>query len=391
MSMQSKRELLLSVWARYRSADRPRKQQILDEFVAATGYHRKYALLLLNHPPPLQKTPKKRPRKRKYGPEVQRALLMLWRTADRLCGKRLVPFLGELIAALERHGEIALDAATKALLLDISPATADRLLRKAKEQPLRRGLATTKPGTLLRSQIPVRTFADWDDARPGFMEADLVAHCGESTHGEYLHTLVLTDVSTGWTEPLAILNRSQRTVSQAICSARELLPFALLGLDSDNGSEFINNDLFRYCQAEEITLTRCRPYKKNDQCRVEQKNWCVVRQQIGYARYEGEKALRRLKAVYQPLRLYLNFFQPSLKLLGKERNGARVTKHYDKASTPYQRVIGEHILTAEQEAQLKNQYESLNPVELLRQIHKAQDALWNLPEVRTRNEATNAA
>lgn len=389
MSIQAKRELLGSVWARYRVADRVHKQQILEEFVAATGYHRKYAIALLKHPPPLSRRPAKRTRKRKYTVQVQQALTTLWRASDRLCAKRLVPFLPELIAALQRHAELALDPSTKALLCSISPATADRLLRKVKEQPLPRGLSTTKPGTLLRHQIPVRTFADWDEARPGFMEADLVAHGGESAHGEYLHTLTLTDVCTGWTEPLALLNRSQKGVSFAIDTARKLLPFALVGLDSDNGSEFINHDLLRYCQAHQITFTRSRPYKKNDQCHVEQKNWSVVRRQIGYARYEGEKAQRLLEAVYQPLRLYLNFFQPSLKLVSKQRQGARLSKHYDKAKTPYQRLREAKILTPEQEAVLQSQYESLNPVELLRRIRRAQYALWNLPEVRITNEATN--
>lgn len=365
-------------------------------------YHRKYAMSVLRNPPRDVRQskkggaskadrggPEKRTRKRTYNSDVEHALVSLWEIASRPCGKRLAPFLPELMVALERHEEIRLEEKTRALLMKISPATADRLLQKTRRQCATRGLSTTKPGTLLRNQIPIRTYADWDDAKPGFFEVDLVAHCAESTHGEYLNSLVLTDVCIGWTEPLALLNRSQKTAGDAIEQARRRLPHRMLGLDSDNGSEFINSNLKRYCEERQITFTRCRPYKKNDQCRVEQKNWTVVRQWIGYERYEGQEALTRLKAVYRSLRLYVNFFQPCLKLVSKERNGARVTKKYDQAKTPYQRLIDAKILNQEQEAALRQQYEALNPAELLRQIRKAQERLWNLPKVRNEIEATN--
>ena len=194
-----------------------------------------------------------------------------------MCSKRLVPYLPELVAVLEQHGEMQLDTHTKMQVLTLSPATADRLLRAERQRHRQHGLGTTKPGTLLKHQIPIRTFADCDDAVPGFVEVDLVAHCAESTHGEYLNSLTLTDIVTTWTECLAIRNRSQHTVHAAIVQARMRLPFPLLGLDSDNGSEFINDLLLRYCQQEQITFTRSRPYKKNDQAHVEQKNWSIVR------------------------------------------------------------------------------------------------------------------
>ena len=266
MSMTSKRELLTVVSPRYVTATGGEKQRILAEFVATTGYHRKYALTLLNHPPRSRSRPVRRPRAKTYTSPVQRALIRVWEIADRICSKRLVPGLPDLVDALERHDELTLDASARTLLLSLSPATADRLLAPTRRAALPRGRTTTKPGSLLKHQIPVRTFADWDDARPGFLEIDLVSHGGESASGEYLHSLVLTDIATQWTECIALPNRGEQAVSTAIAHARTLLPVPVLGLDSDNGGEFINHHLVRYCQHEEITFTRCRPYKKNDQC-----------------------------------------------------------------------------------------------------------------------------
>jgi len=313
MSIRARRELLEAVAPRYKRAAGSEKQRILDEFVHSTGYARKYAIHLLNHVPRERRAVRRR-RARKYTPAARDALVTLWRAANGICSKRLVPFLPELIAVLERCGELQLDADTKALVLQMSPATVDRLLRPQRQGLRRRGLGTTKPGTLLKRQIPIRTFADWDETRPGFLEVDLVGHGGTTTAGEYLHTLVLTDIHTAWTECVALLNRSQETVTAAIAAVRQALPFPLLGLDSDNGSEFINANLLRYCQQEEITFTRSRAYKKNDQAHVEQKNWTHVRQFVGYARYEGATAWEALAALYAPLRRYMNFFQPTLTL-----------------------------------------------------------------------------
>ncbi|MGH8163940.1 MAG: hypothetical protein ACREP1_06360 [Rhodanobacteraceae bacterium] len=260
MSITSKRELLTTVSPRYVIATGADKARILDEFVATTGYHRKYALALLHHPPRSRSRPVTRPRAKTYTPAVQRALVRLWEIAGRICSKRLVPGLPDLLDALERHGELTLDVPTRALLLSLSPATADRLLAPTRRAALPRGRTTTKPGSLLKHHIPVRTFADWDDDRPGFLEIDLVSHGGESASGEYLHSLVLTDIATQWTECVALLNRGEQAVSTAIADVRTLLPMPVLGLDSDNGGEFINHHLVRYCAREEITFTRCRPY-----------------------------------------------------------------------------------------------------------------------------------
>ena len=377
MSQTSKRELVAEVRVRYTLSNRTAKRRILDELVATTGYHRKYALQLLNH------SPKWRARKRragrpKYGGPVRAALEKVWRAANGICAKRLVPVLGQYVEALERHGELKLDAETRSLLLALSPATADRLLARIRRDNKPHGLTTTKPGTLLKQSIPVRTFSQWDDARPGFVEVDLVAHCGDSTGGEYLNSLDMIDVKTRWVELAALINRSQATVSAAIAECRRRLPYALLGLDSDNGSEFINADLKRYCEQEHITFTRSRPYKKNDQAYVEQKNWTAVRQMVGYDRFEGRPAYDALNALYVPLRLYLNFFQPVMVLVEKKRDGAKVTKRYDEAKTPYQRVLDSADVPEEVKARLRELYPALNPAALLRQIEVCQQALWKL-------------
>ncbi len=388
MSHHSRQELAASVSPRYRKASSKEQERILEEFVASSGYHRKYAIHLLNHPPQLTTLEHKRRRPAVYGWPVQQALITCWHATNGICSKRLVPYLPELVAVLEGCGELRLDAQTKQLLLSLSPATADRLLRPERERHHPHGLSTTKPGTLLKDAIPIRTFADWNDVVPGFVEVDLVAHCGQSTQGEYLHSLTLTDIATTWTECLALRNRSQQTVKAAIVQARCRLPFALLGLDSDNGSEFINAHLLTYCQQEHITLTRCRPYKKNDQAHVEQKNWSIVRQLVGYDRYEGQPACDALAALYQVVRLYTNFFQPTMKLLSKERLGSKVKKTYDVAKTPYQRVLESAQVVDEVKEALRHEYLTLNPLALLRDIEQRQACLWQLAKVRFSLEAT---
>jgi hypothetical protein len=269
MSFQSKRELLFQVAPRYRDATHSQKSLILDEFLAATGYARKYAIrILLTQPVPLP-APLSRPRPRRYGPQVQEALKTAWAATNFICAKRLVPFLPELVPSLERHGHLSLTLEIRAQLLAISPATADRILLSIRKAGRPHGISTTKSGTLLKKQIPIRTFTQWGNANPGFFEIDLVAHCGYAAQGAFLYTLTLTDVATGWTECFALPHRTQQAVVHALEMARQLLPFAMLGLDTDNGSEFINTEMLAYCQREQITFTRGRAYKKNDQCFVE--------------------------------------------------------------------------------------------------------------------------
>lgn len=378
MSLNSKRELVEVVRARYLKASKGEKQKILDELTSTTGYHRKHAIRVL-------KNQRQRCLKRRrtghqtiYGGEVVQALEQIWEIYGRICSKRLQPFLAEGIRVLERCQEIELAEETKALLLKISSASIDRCLRPARiKSP--HGLSTTKPGSLLKNMIPVRTFTEWDQERPGFLEIDLVAHCGNTTEGQFLCTLTCTDLATGWTDVTGLLNRSQQAVSEALRRMRHRLPFPLLGIDSDNGGEFINDLLYRYCLNEKITFTRSRPYQKNDQAHVEQKNWSVVRHTVGYDRWETQQELALLESVYDDLRLYINFFQPSLKLIAKEhRIGNKTIKRYDTAKTPYQRVLERQDISLEAKARLMNLYLQLNPAELRRSIDQKTANLWNI-------------
>jgi hypothetical protein len=260
----------------------------------------------------------------------------------------------------------------------MSRATIDRCLKKARFTHPQHGLSTTKPGSLLKKAIPIRTFTPWEDEHPGFLEIDLVAHCGSTNEGIYLNTLTATDLATGWTECLALANKTQSAVSQAIGELRQDLPFPLLGLDSDNGSEFINDTLYRYCLAEQITFTRSRPYQKNDQAHVEQKNWSVVRHTIGYDRLESSEELALLGSIYADLRLYINFFQPVLKLVAKERVDGKTIRTYDQAMTPFRRVLALDSLPMEIKARLTAQYVQLNPVTLRASIDTKVAILWKI-------------
>jgi hypothetical protein len=297
------------------------------------------------------------------------ALVTIWRICGGICGKRLHPILADMVASLERHEELKLDEETKTLLLAVSPATIDRLLQPYKASR-RRGQSSTKPGGLLKSQIPVRTFADWDDNQTGFVEIDLVAHCGETMAGQFVHSLTATDVATGWTECFSLLHRSQIAVHEALDQLRERLPFPLLGIDSDNDSVFINELMLKYCQTNQITFTRCRPHKKNDQCFVEQKNWSIVRRTIGYQRYESKAAHRLLGEIYDELHLYTNLFQPTFKLKSKKRTGASVQKQYDTPRTPLQRVLDMKLLSAENTHLWQAAYRDTNPAQCRRNIDR---------------------
>lgn len=377
MSQRSKREMIEAIQPRYLKANKAGKEQILDEFIATTGYHRKYAIRVLKHGAK-PKGLKKPGRRKVYQGEVVQALEQIWEICGRICSKRLQPFLPEIVTILERCHELCLCEGTKALLLRMSRATIDRCLKKARFTQPRHGLSTTKPGSLLKKAIPIRTFTAWEDEHPGFLEIDLVSHCGLTTEGTYLNTLTATDLATGWTECLALANKTQFAVSQAIGELRQDLPFPLLGLDSDNGSEFINDTLYRYCLSEQITFTRSRPYQKNDQAHVEQKNWSVVRHTIGYDRLESSQELALLGSIYADLRLYINFFQPVLKLVGKERLDGKTKRTYDQAKTPFRRVLALDSISVAIKARLTAQYVQLNPVTLRASIDTKVARLWKI-------------
>ncbi len=377
VKQQSKHELAEALRARYLKASREEKGGLLDEFVATTGYHRKWACRLLRHGPPSTRKAGGRPKK--YSSVVIGALRRVVELSGSMCGKRLAPFLRELVPALAEEGVLRLEPEVREQLLEMSAATIDRRLRLFKLQKPR-GYTTTKPGSLLKQQIPVHTYTPWEEQRTGFVEIDLVAHCATSTAGHYLNTLNVVDVATGWVELIGVWGKGQAGVFAALEQVRERLPFALLGIDSDNGSEFLNDHLLRYCRAEKITFTRSRPYWKNDQAHVEQKHWSVVRKLIGYDRYESEAALAQLNRVYDLLRLWVNHWQPLLKLVSKERNGGKVTRHYDIAQTPYRRVLAAGVLSQQASVLLEKEHESSGPASLRRQLGVEIEALWTLGE-----------
>lgn len=377
MSQHSKRELVQRIQPRYLKADRKEKTKILNEFVANTGLHRKAAIRSLRrHSRPSKEY---RGRRKTYTGSVVAALAQIWRICGCICGKRLQPILGDMVTSLEKHNELVLDDETRTLLLAVSPATIDRLLRPFKMNN-RRGKSTTKPGGLLKHQIPIRTFADWDDARAGFLEIDLVAHCGDTVAGQFVCSLTATDIATGWTECFSLLHRSQIGVHDALDQLRARLPFPLLGIDSDNDGVFINDLMLKYCQTEGITFTRCRPYKKNDQCFVEQKNWSIVRRTIGYHRYESKAAHQLLGEIYEELHLFTNMFQPTFKLKSKKRTGAKVYKQYDKPQTPLQRLLDTNLLLAENKSHWQATYLNINPAKLRRSIDEKVRQLVKLRE-----------
>lgn len=389
LKMKARQEVTTVTAGQYRGASKKEKRVLLDQFVRTTGYSRWYARFVLRHKGrriqvdsqtivlAVRSGSGRRVRKRAclYDEKVLTALLKLWRIMDYICGKRLQPILPELVTVLERHNEFRCDRETRAKLLRISAATIDRMLKPERRKHELRGRSGTKPGTLLKKQIPIRTFAEWDDQRPGFAEIDLVGHDGGVVAGDYCQTLDLTDIATTWTETEAVPNKAQTWVFEALKNLRKNLPFPLLGIDSDNGSEFINKHLAAYCKSEKLSFTRSRPYRKNDNCFVEQKNYSVVRRAVGYQRYDTPAQLQLLNEIYATLRLYTNFFQPTMKLQCKQRVGSKVTKRYDRAQTPYQRVLtSPHIAKAKKEL-LRVKYEMLNPAALKRKITRLQERL----------------
>lgn len=386
--MAERRAVAAATRSRYQRSSKREKGKILDEFIELTGYHRVYARSVLRtverkivrdqqrrstaRPAAIRKS------RKHYDQDVLIILRRIWMILDYICGKRLAAIMPEVLARLEYFGELQVELEIRAKLLRISAATIDRLLGPERRKHELRGRSRTKPGTLLKKQIPLRTFSEWNEQRPGFVEIDLVGHDGGLLQGDYLFTLDMTDVYSGWTEVQAVQNKAQVWVFAALKELRARLPFPLQGIDSDNGSEFINADLLQYCQQERLTFTRSRPYRKNDNCYVEQKNYTMVRRHVGYQRLAGAEQLKLVNQLYEHLRLYANYFQPSMKLKCKERHGSQVKKTYDVAQTPYQRLQQSPDLSAATKHRLKVEYTRLNPAELKRQIERLQEKLLKL-------------
>jgi len=396
MTHRSIVEYAAAVRPRYLKASKREKKRILDEFCQVTGYHRKSAIRLLRHPP--KAAGKRRGRPKKYGPDLVAALKVAWEATDRICSTRLAPFLPELIPILERHKELKLSEAMRAKLVTVSASTIDRLLAPFRRRMGRRSPGTTRSVSTLKGLIPIRSYAQRKPTEVGYVEVDLAAHCGTSTEGFYLNTLVAVDLVTGWTECVPVWGKGQSRVGSAVDQVRREVPFRLLGLNSDNGSEFINHALWDYCQRHDIQFTRSRAYKKNDQahvehlsCRRQGKNWYVVRRFIGYDRYVTKEAYEQLRHLYQVVRLYVNFFQPISKLIGKRREGAKVHKQYDRAQRPYQRLRATTALSQSQRDGLAALYEYLNPVQLRQQIDRELGILWKMAQPDSRAEAEAAA
>lgn len=378
MTRASLREYATRQRARYEQAARRQKQALLDEIVAVTGMHRKAVIRLLRRPLRNAAGPSRAGRPRQYGPEVAAAVELLWQASGRIGAHRLHPFVPELLDRLLRWDELRLSPAIEKLVRQASRPTLARLLAPARAQYPLRGASTTQPSSWLKQQIPLRTFADGDEAVPGYCEIDLVAHCASSTEGSSLCTLCAVDIATSWVELHAVWGKGQHRVTAASHEVRQRLPRPLRGLDSDNGSEFINQTLYGYCIREGIPFTRSRAWKKNDSAHVEPKNGAVVRHLIGYDRFASKRAYVQLARVYALARLHVNFFQPVEKLVSKQRMGARLHRTFDRPQTPYQRLCAAGVLAPAKQDELETLYQRLNPLQLQRDLEAALDRLWAL-------------
>lgn len=372
MSLSSRIEYLKKVKSRYLKANKEEKSSMLDEFCKNTGYVRKYAIRRLA-PQNAVDPPKVINRKRgcHYTNNDIYWLSKIWEIMDYPCGQRLEPILPEMINVLTAFNELAIPNDVAEKLKSIKSDTIDKRLKPYKTKLKRKINSTTKPGSLIKKQIPIRTVS-WNEARIGCCELDLVAHCGDSAQGEFINSLTLTDILTGWTENTAFLGKAQKRIMDGLDNIQERLPFQLKAIDPDNGSEFINWQLFNYCMEREVEFTRGRPYQKNDNAHVEQKNWTHVRKVFGYKRRETEHELNIMNDLYEnELRLYKNFFMPNIKLINKKRtgkHGEKIKKVYDKAKTPYQRVLECSYIDEKNKNRLKEDYMKLNPAELRRNI-----------------------
>lgn len=374
--MQTRHELTLEILPRYLKAGKQGKTKILDEYCANTGYDRKYAISKLREYQLTQGIKfkvagkHKRNREKIYDMAVEEALHIIWDIYDNICAERLHPQLKTVVDKLISCNELDIEPDVEMKLKNISLGTLKLLLKNIKVRETNRIGGTTKPGTLLKNQIPLRVGL-WDEKKVGFSEIDLVAHCGDCLAGEFVFTLNTTDIKTGWFEAEAVLGKSQERVFKGIRCIRERLPFDLLGIDSDNGGEFINWIMLRYCEKEDIVFTRSRPYQSNDNAHIEQKNWTTIRKNLGYTRIETQEKCDLVNELYRgPLRDYINFFLPSMKCVSRKRVGSKIVKKYDEAKTPYQRVVESSNVPQGVKGRLHQRYFELNPVALRKEIDK---------------------
>ena len=419
LDMKTRKKICGEIFRRYQKAGKKGKAKLLDEYAQTLGYNRdyfahlltnwgktRYALVGGKHVKFVAKTPvkarqkvlggKKTGRPETYTKAFVKVLSDIWELFDYQCGKLLAPLIRGMIGFLVI--EFGLSDQFRVLFETISPSTIDRKLRKSKERFRLKGIHTTKPGSLLKSQIPLKVCFHWDQRNPGFFETDTVSHCGARASGQFCQTLTLTDVGSGWTEECALLNNAHRWVKEQIAHTREDLPFPMLGIDSDfsprdNGGEFINHQLLDWCVQNNIKFTRSRPYRKNDNCFVEQKNGDVVRKTIGYARFEGQNALNALSEVYRFLNPLLNYWYPTLRLIAKEKlPSGRYKKIYEKeAKTPYQRLLESPHISEDCKAELQRRAALLNPVALKRCMDEARDRLLKLSVIESTIPSTKVS
>lgn len=387
MGPEAQREYLARMRERYRIATRQGKSRLLDEAVAVTGRHRKGLIRAWRvGPRPARRRRAGRPTR--YGPAVGRALVAIWTAAGYPWSVRLRALLPTWVPWARRR--LGLTSATEAGLARISARQIDRVLAPHKRRIRRRQYGRTKPGTLLKHHIPLRTDR-WGVTAPGFTEIDLVAHSGDRADGEFVYTLNVTDIHTTWVESGALLGKSEVRVQETLERLRAALPFPLQGIDSDNGSEFINAHLYRYCQRRQIQFTRGRPYKKDDNAHIEQKNWTHVRKLMGYVRYDSEAAVAAMNVVYADLRLLQNLFLPSVKLVAKERVGARVRRRYDRPLIPLDRVRACPEADAAKVRALVALRARLDPFQLAQRIDAGLGRIYDLANHRVRVSAPRGA
>jgi hypothetical protein len=386
MDMHSREQYLERVREEYRKADKKTKTRLLNEALRRTRLNRKVLIGKLAHPAPVRKKKKRGPRKKAYSGEVQAALIQVWKMFDYPCGQRLAPALRREVGRLRQAGELRCSEAVAVKLTTISARTIDRLLERERRVSGLRQNRNPSVHPLLYRKVPVKVASEWDTEEVGNLQLDYVFHCGRSTAGEYAHTLSAADIASGWWEGEAIMGRSQAATKAGMQNIRRRAPFRIREIHPDNDSGMINDLLWNYCRGAGIKMSRSRPYRKNDNCWVEQRNWSHIRKVVGYGRLDSPAELAILKELYACLRLYKNFFQPTIKLLEKVRVEGKIHRKYDQAKTPYQRLLESGQISAAARKALEAQYACLNVAVLHRRIEQLRTRLWEAGEAKAGGE-----